>query len=102
MFYKLLALSFVLATCTISQADGNSNGGDDFRSTANQYQSKAAKYRSQGKSQVAALYTRLAAIKRNAASLADQNRWDEIDWSEYHTIEAQINQQLYAGKGKHK
>lgn len=83
-----LLLSFSL--CSISVAEGNSNGGDDFRDTAYKYQEKAKKYDDKGKHDIAGLYQRMAEIKLDAASKADQGDWGDIDWSEYHEIEGKI------------
>ena len=79
-----------LALCNISFAEGDSNGGDGFRDTAYKYQEKAKKYDESRKHHIAGLYQRMAEIKLDAASKADQGNWDDIDWSEYHEIEGKI------------
>ncbi|MEH6627789.1 MAG: hypothetical protein V7739_15190 [Motiliproteus sp.] len=33
----------------------------------------------------------MAAIKRHAAKLADQDRWDDINWREYHQLEDKLS-----------
>ncbi len=83
-----LFLSLVL--CNASFAEASSNGGDGFRDTAAKYQEKAKKYDDSGKHDIARLYERMAKIKLDAASKADQGDWDDIDWSEYHEIEGKI------------
>jgi len=86
----LISLFLSFALCSLTFAEGKSNGGDDFRKTATEYQQKAKKYGDKGNSEVAALYQRMAEIKLDAASKADKGKWDDIDWSEYHEIEGKI------------
>lgn len=71
-------------------AEGNSAGGDDFRQTAMEYEEKAEAMRDDDNSEVAAIYDRLAEIKYEAADLADEGRWDEIDWTEYEALNEQL------------
>ena len=71
--------------------------GDEFRATAGEYQTRASRAMraatgSQGDAanlyiKLANIYTRMAGIKRKAAELADQNRWDDIDWVPYQDLE---------------
>lgn len=91
----LISLILSLTLCNLSLAEGKSNGGDDIRNTAAEYQAKAKKYGDKGNYDVAALYQRLAEIKLDAASKADQGKWDDIDWSEYE----EINEKLAKSKG---
>ena len=86
----LISVLLSIALCNISFAEGNSNGGDDFRNTASKYQKKAKIFGDKGDHEVAALYQRMSAIKLDAATKADQGKWDSIDWSEYHEIEGEI------------
>ena len=37
---------------------------------------------------------RLAEIKRHAAKLADEGRWDDIDWTEYYELNEKIEKVL--------
>jgi len=39
---------------------------------------------------IAGLYQRMAEIKLDAASKADQGNWDDNSWSEYHEIKGKI------------
>jgi hypothetical protein len=71
-------------------ADGKSNGGDEFRKAAEKYQMKSNSANLNGDSKTAQAYRRMAEIKIEAASLADSGRWSEIDWSEYHVLNAQV------------
>ena len=72
-------------------AEGKSNGGDDFRNTASEYQEKASKYAAKEEYEKAALYKRLSEIKLDAAAKADKGEWDDIDWTEYHKINEKIS-----------
>ena len=83
-------------------AEGSGKGGDEFRQTAKKYDMKSEKYRKKGMSEVARLYARQAEIKREAARLGDQGRWNEIDWNEYHANEALINEKVQHAKNSHK
>ncbi len=85
---RLLMLG--LFTAANVQAEGDHNGGDEFRNTAVEYDRQAAKYREKGHPPVAKIYDRMAEIKRHAAELADQGKWDDIDWSEYHRLEHRL------------
>lgn len=84
------ALTFCLLFSQPSLAEGDGRGGDGFRATAVGYDAKAEKFSNKGMAEVAVLYTKMAAIKRHAAGLGDENRWDEIDWSEYEALEHQV------------
>lgn len=92
----VLVVAMILSTHVI--AEGKSRGGNEFRHTASKYDAKAAKYRAKGMNDVAELYARQAEIKRSAAELGDENRWNEIDWSEYHENEKQINEKVRQAK----
>ncbi|MEH6626368.1 MAG: hypothetical protein V7739_07985 [Motiliproteus sp.] len=93
----LLGLATAVAWGANVYADGKGNpgkkgkGGDDFRNTAVEYDGKAQRYRQKGNPDIASVYVRMAAIKRHAAKLADQGRWDNIDWSEYHQLEEKLS-----------
>lgn len=75
-------------------AKGNTQGGDDFRQTAIEYETEAGKFRNKGYHELAAFYARLAEIKRHAAKLADEGRWDDIDWTEYYELNEKIEKAL--------
>ena len=87
-----LSLVLSLSLCSVSMAEGKSNGGDDFRKTAAEYQKKANKYAAKENFEKAALYKRLSDIKLDAAAKADKGEWDDIDWSEYHEINKKISE----------
>ncbi len=97
---SLLILIFSLSTQVF--AEGNGKGGDEFRKTAESYDKKSDKYRAQGMTELAALYSRQAEIKRMAAAMGDDGRWNEIDWNEYHKNEGLINQKVNQAKNEHK
>ena len=101
---NLLQIICSLLLClTISQAavaEGGGKGGDAFRDTAASYDAKAEKFAGKGMSEAAAIYKQMAGIKRHAAELGDQNRWDEIDWNEYHALEQQVGE--LTSKQRHK
>ena len=82
-------------------AEGSGKGGDDFRKTAASYEEKSEKYRAKGMTEVANLYSRQAEIKREAAAMGDEGRWDEINWSEYHKNEGLINEKVNQTNNKH-
>ncbi len=96
MKYRVLAtsLALTLILSTTTMAKGNTEGGDDFRQTAIEYETEAKKFRNKGYHKVAAFYTRLAEIKRHAAKLADEGRWDDIDWTEYYALNERIEKIL--------
>ena len=101
-FLRSTTLVLALSLSGHVMADGNSKGGDEFRKTAEKYDAKSDMYRDKGMSEVSELYARQAEIKRNAASLGDQGRWDDIDWTEYHSNEGMINEKISHMKNKHK
>jgi len=73
------------------------HGGDDFRETAMNYENRAKKYDEKGMSDIASIYTRMAEIKRHAGNLADQGKWDDIDWSEYEALDEKL-MKIYESK----
>ena len=81
--------------CASSFADSKA-GGDEFRAAASTYAGKAQQASSQGRDGIAALYLQQAAIKTNAAALADMGQWSEIDWTQYHVNEGLIGKMLSA------
>jgi hypothetical protein len=84
--------------CLSSFADNNA-GGDEFRATAATYAGKAHVASTQGQDAIAALYLQQAAIKTNAAALADMGQWSEIEWTQYHVNEGLIGEMLGAVAG---
>ncbi len=93
-----LMLTFSTVNAEYSAEKASTKGGQDFRKAAikyDHYADKAAKHEKLG---LAKKYRRLAEIKRNAASLADQGRWEALDWAEYFAI----NKQIKAMRAKHK
>ena len=99
---RLISLtSFILAlfltTSGFAEDNDDGNGGDGFRETAIEYEDQAKKYDEKGMSDIATIYTRMAEIKRHAGSLADQGRWDDIDWSEYEELDEKL-QKIYESK----
>lgn len=96
----LISLLFSFMLCNLGFAEGKSSGGDEFRKTAVEYEVKAKKYGNKGKNDIAALYQRMAEIKLDAASKADEGKWDAIDWSEYHEIEKKISEKMHSKNKK--
>jgi len=87
MKIKITCITILLVTISfVSLSEGNSKGGDGFRATAKQYELKAQAHRDKAKA-----YSRMAEIKREAASLADAEKWSEIDWAEYYELDAQVS-----------
>ena len=80
-------------------AAGEKAPGDEFREAALDYERQAhdaIERAIQSNPEEAGRYLQLAVvhrwmadIKRRAAALADQDRWDEMVWDEYHELEAQ-------------
>ena len=95
----LLSLALAILPFTVV-AETKSNGGTAFRNAAQEYASKASAASSRGQTSEANIYSRLAEIKGEAAKLADQGKWSDIDWSEYHQLTAQLSKK--DGKHKHK
>ena len=95
LFFNLL---FALILNVAVYAEGTSDGGNDFRNTAAEYQEKAKEFGDKGKYDVATLYQRLAEIKLDAANKADQGKWDDIDWSEYEKINEKISTLMHHKK----
>ncbi len=89
MTIKLLLLltgsSLFFATAENKGSGKKVVGGDEFRKAALEYRKKAVK-----SEKLAMYYKRLATIKMNAAILADQGKWDDISWDEYHEINKAI------------
>ena len=94
----LLALGF--SVC----AEGNKKGkaGDDFRAAAVKYETKAKICLEKGYAECSKIYFRMAAIKKNAAKLADEGKWDDISWDEYSTLEKKLNTLKANHSGKNK
>jgi hypothetical protein len=98
---QLVRAALVIGTtlfCASSLAD-NKAGGDAFRATASTYVGKAQQASTQGRDGLAALYLQQAAIKTNAAALADMGQWSEIDWTQYHVNEGLIGEMRRAVAG---
>jgi len=87
---KALFITVAILSCPLSYAETDGHGGDGFRKTAIEYDAKYEMYRDKENMEIADAYHRLAEIKRNAGKLADENKWDDIDWTEYHQINAKI------------
>ena len=90
-------LTLLLTTTGFAEDYDKGQGGDGFRETAMNYESRAEKYNEKGFSDIAAIYTRMAEIKRHAGELADKGRWDDIDWSEYEELDEELNK-MYESK----
>jgi hypothetical protein len=83
-------LALLLTTTGFAEDNDKGHGGDGFRETAMNYEYRAKKYNEKGMSDIASIYTRMAEIKRHAGGLADQGRWDDIDWSEYEELDEKL------------
>ncbi|RKZ70600.1 MAG: hypothetical protein DRQ48_06080 [Gammaproteobacteria bacterium] len=83
-------LTLLLTTTGFAEDYDKGHGGDGFRETAMNYENRAKKYEEKGFSDIAYIYTRMAEIKRHAGNLADQGRWDDIDWSEYEELDEKL------------
>ncbi|MEM7541839.1 MAG: hypothetical protein AAF384_09645 [Pseudomonadota bacterium] len=106
-FKQLSVLGLLVFSINTVAADD----GHGFRQAAVQYDEQAkmmiekAAYAGDGESaqllKIGAIYQEMAAIKRNAAKLAEQERWNEINWTRYEVLDADkeaILAQLRGGK----
>ena len=78
---KLLFPSLLFASSALAE-----NAGHSFLDTALTYDKKATISHKAGDTNNAAIYTRLAAIKREAYAANGK-----YDWSEYHKLSSQLN-----------
>ena len=72
-------------------SEGADPGGAEFAKAAIEYRDKADVARETGNAEAATIYDRLAEIKDDAAQLADEGRWEDIDWTEYHELTADLS-----------
>ena len=77
---------------SIAFAEGADPGGAEFVQAAIEYREQAEVARETGNEDAATIYDRLAEIKDTADQLANEGRWDEIDWTEYHALTADLSQ----------
>ncbi len=94
----IVSLLLSIALCNFTFAERKSSGGDDSRNTAAEYQEMARKFGDNGKYDIAALYQRMAEIKLDVASKADQGIWNDIDWSEYEDIDKKLSKLMHHKK----
>ena len=90
VIHALLFAVSIVVSCVCLADESASSAGDEFRATALAFEKKAKLFKGNARSGISAIYSRQAEIKRNAATLADQGRWDEIDWSEYQANENKL------------
>jgi len=95
----LMTLSFSASADYEGKSKGKAKHG--FYEAATKYKEKAAKYKKKGMHDIAKGYERMSQIKTDAAKKADEGRWDDISWDEYHQIDAQINSKLHGHKKHH-
>ena len=98
---SVLLMAFFLAMGAANAKGKAGKAGDGFRKAAVKYEQNAAEALKNGQAEISKHYRRMAAIKRNAAKLADQGKWDDISWKEYYELEAKINK-LRGHKKQHK
>lgn len=79
-------------------AEDDAGGGDAFRKAAAEYEAKAEYYADEELYEISERYARMAEIKAEAADLADDGFWEEIDWSEYKELEHEILQLKHAAR----
>ena len=104
------AMMIVLSAPLAAESGKGGRPGDEFRHKAAEYDDSAAKAvqqatQTEGKAigkylELSAIYREMAAIKRNAASLADQGRWNDIKWNRYQELEGKRDRLL--GQAGHK
>lgn len=89
---KKIIIILILCLSTSLIAEGKKGkGGDDFRAAAVEYEMKAKKSLEKGHPEASKIYFRLAAIKKNAAKLADEGKWGDISWDEYHALTKKLH-----------
>lgn len=80
-----LTLGF-LPAAALAEGKGNSDWAEE---AAKKYEHKAAWAEKEGMPRAAAIYRRMAQIKRDAG--AASNHGKKFDWSEYHELEGKLN-----------
>ena len=95
---RLIFIMICLLSSVMLAEGKKGKAGDDFRKAGMVYEAKATKSLEMGDADRAKILFRLAAIKKNAGALADEGRWDEISWDEYHAL----NKKLHETKGSNK
>jgi hypothetical protein len=91
---KTLITSLLLSACVLAE-----NSNYSFEDAAKKYDAKAKAALEAGNDQDAAIYQKLAAIKRDAAKTNGN-----YDWSEYHALTAKLgtgNKKHYTHKKKY-
>ena len=86
----------ILLLCSVSvfaEASKKKKGGDEFRATAEKYEIKAKHCLEKGEAECSKILFRMAAIKKNAAQLADEGKWDDISWDEYYALQKKLHEQ---------
>lgn len=95
---KIPTLSFIAFLAAFSPAMSFAEGGggdqDWAEKAALQYEEKAATAQANGDIEDAAIYTKMAQIKRDAGAAAKTGK--PFSWDEYHALNAQLK-----GPGKH-
>jgi hypothetical protein len=100
-----LISGILLLTNGLSLAEaGKGLPGDEFRRTAADYEDNAAKAvkeatNTRGENvsrylELSSIYREMAQIKRRAAKLADQGKWNDVKWERYHQLESRRDQLL--------
>ena len=102
MRYLIVILILSLSFPLFSEDKKKGKGGDDFRAAAVKYESKAKACLEKGYPECSKIYFRMAAIKKNAAQLADEGKWSDISWDEYFSLQKQLQAQAAKHSKKHK
>ena len=98
---KKLLMILILTLSSMLMAEGKKgNAGDDFRKAGVEYEVKAKKSLEKGEAERSKIYFRLAAIKKNAAKLADEGKWDDISWDEYYELKNKLHKTKSDGHKK--
>lgn len=101
---KVMRLFFSLMLMSVGSvfAEGKGKGGDGFRKAAVKYDAEAKAAFEKGQAEIGKLLRRMAAIKRHAAKLGDDGKWNEIDWTEYKEIGVKVNELRSAARNSSK
>lgn len=100
---KILLMILIMSMSTLLMAENKKGkGGDDFRAAGVAYEQKAKVSLDKGNAEASKIYYRLAAIKKNAAKLADEGKWDAISWDEYHELTKKLDKVKAGSKRQHK
>ncbi len=96
---RILITVFAVFCCGSSMLFAEGKGdGDWAEKAAQQYEQKAELADKQGKPDAAAIYRRMAQIKRDAGAASKEGR--DFDWAEYHALNEKLQQMTSTKSGE--